>query len=439
MTKTPFAPNFGAALFSSLTPTGQDTLQKHLNASLVREWADNWREWGRPEQVAPDGDWRCWVFLGGRGAGKTRAGAEWVHELALGRGAARIALVGPTFHDVREVMVEGSSGLRSLTRERPRYEASRKRLVWSNGAQAACFSAENPDALRGPQFDAAWCDELCFWSYPEQTLQTLEHGLRLGQRPLMMVTTTPRPVRALKRLLSEPDTVVTRSSTFRNEGNLSPDFIAALDARWAGTVRHRQELLGELIEESEGALWRRAELEWLRERCEGPFDRIVVAVDPPASVGPDADACGIIAAAARGDGLAREAVVLADASVQGAAPHEWAARAAGLARSVGAHAIVAEANNGGEMVRAVLKAAAPEFCVRLVRASEGKRARAEPIAALYAQGRVKHASGFPELEDEMCAFGAEGFGASPDRLDALVWALTDLLLGGAMAPRARIL
>ncbi|MEZ5957914.1 MAG: terminase family protein [Hyphomonadaceae bacterium] len=406
---------------------------------LQQEALNEWSCWTRHEQYAPAGDWRCWVFMGGRGAGKTRAGAEWVHELARTGGARRIALIGPTFHDVREVMVEGSSGLRSLTRERPAYEASRKRLVWSNGAQAACLSAEDPDSLRGPQFDAAWCDELCFWSYPEETLQTLEHGLRLGQHPRMMVTTTPRPVRALKRLLAEPDTVVSRSSTFRNQRNLSPDFIAALDARWSGTVRHRQELLGELIEEPQGALWRRAELERLRERSEGPFDRIVVAVDPPASIGVDADACGIIAAAARGEGLAREAVVLADATVQGATPHEWASRAAELARSVGAHAIVAEANNGGEMVRAVLKAAAPEFYVRLVRASEGKRARAEPIVALYAQRRVKHATAFPDLEDEMCAFGAEGYGASPDRLDALVWALTDLLLGGAMAPRARIL
>ncbi len=186
-------------------------------------------------------------------------------------------------------------------------------------------------------------------------------------------------------------------------------------------------------------MWRRGDIEALRERVEGPFDRVVVAVDPPAGVGPDADACGIIAAGARGEGLGREAIVLADASLQGAAPHVWAARAAELARSVGAHAIVAEANNGGEMVRAVLKAAAPEFYVRLVRASEGKRARAEPIAALYAQGRVKHAAAFPDLEDQMCAFGSDGYGESPDRLDALVWALTDLLLGGAMAPRARML
>lgn len=377
--------------------------------------------------------------MGGRGAGKTRAGAEWVSELARHGHAGRIALIGPTFHDVREVMIEGESGLRSLPRGRPTYEASRRRLVWSNGAQAACLSAEDPESLRGPQFDAAWCDELCFWSYPDETLATLEHGLRLGARPRMMVTTTPRPIRALKRLLAAPDTVVTRSSTWDNEHNVSSDFIAALKARWAGTVRQRQELEGLLIDEPEGALWRRSDIEALRERIEGPFDRIVVAVDPPASIGPDADACGIIAAAARGEGMAREAHVLADASVQGAAPHAWAARAADLARSLGAHAIVAESNNGGEMVRAVLKAAAPEFYVRLVRASEGKRARAEPIASLYAQGRVKHAAAFPGLEDQMCAFGAEGYGESPDRVDALVWALTDLLLGGVAAPRVRML
>jgi phage terminase large subunit-like protein len=439
MMKTPAAKNCNAALLFSLTQIGRDVLLKYLPASLQRALHDDFYWWGRKEQRAPDGDWRCWVFMGGRGAGKTRAGAEWVSELARRGHAGRIALIGPTFHDVREVMIEGESGLRSLPMGRPFYEAGRKRLLWSNGAQAACLSAEDPESLRGPQFDAAWCDELCVWSYPDETLATLEHGLRLGARPRTMVTTTPRPIRALKRLLAAPDTVLTRSSTWDNEENVSPDFVAALTSRWAGTVRHRQELLGELIEEPEGALWRRVELEALRERAEGPFDRIVVAVDPPASIGPNADACGIIAAAGRGEGMVREAVVLADASVQGAAPHVWAARAAELARSVGAHAIVAEANNGGEMVRAVLKAAAPEFYVRLVRASEGKRARAEPIAALYAQGRVKHAAAFPDLEDQMCAFGAEGYGESPDRLDALVWALTDLLLGGAAAPRLRML
>lgn len=410
-----------------------------LPDEVAKGFQDDFYWWAHAPQRQPEGDWRCWVFMGGRGAGKTRAGAEWVSELARSGRAGRIALIGPTFHDVREVMIEGQSGLRSLAYERPIYEASRRRLVWRNGAQAACHSGEDPDALRGPQFDAAWCDEVCFWTYPEKALRTLEHGLRLGPRPRMMVTTTPRPSRMLKRLLEAPDTAVTSTSTFENELNLSADFVAALRERWAGTALHRQEVLGELIEEVEGALWKRADLERLRERAEGPFDRVVVAVDPPASVGADADACGIIAAAARGEGFAREAVVLADASVQGAAPHEWAARAAELARSVGAHAIVAEANNGGEMVRGVLQAAAPGIYVRLVRASEGKRARAEPIAALYAQERVKHAGAFPELEDEMCTFGAEGYGASPDRLDALVWALTDLLCGGAAAPRVRVL
>lgn len=376
--------------------------------------------------------------MGGRGAGKTRAGAEWVAELVRCGRAGRIALVAPTFHDVREVMVEGHSGLRALGGARPTYEASRRRLSWPNGAQAFCFSAEDPEALRGPQFDAAWCDELCFWTHLDETLETLQHGLRLGARPRLMVTTTPQPVRALKRLIAAPDTVVTRSSTWANQANLATDFVASLNERWIGTARQRQELLGELIEDIEGALWRRQQLERLRERPEGVLDKVVVAVDPPASIGPDADACGIIAAGARGEGAARCAYVLADATVQGAAPHEWAARAAELARSVGAVAIVAESNNGGEMVRAVLKAAAPDILVRLVRASEGKRARAEPIAALYAQGRIKHAAAFADLEDEMCGFGGKVLPASPDRVDALVWALTDLMHGGE-GPQMRLL
>jgi len=399
---------------------------------------NDWCAWGRPEQIAPEGDWRAWLFLGGRGAGKTRAGAEWVSAQARYRRAGRIALIAPTFHDVREVMIEGHSGLRSMPDERPAYEAARKRLSWTNGAQAYCFSAEDPESLRGPQFDAAWADELCYWSYPDETMATLELGLRLGGRPRLMVTTTPRPIGALKRLAAAPDTVMTHSATWRNAENLSPSFVAALRRRWDGAARARQEILGELVEDAEGALWKRAELEALRTREHGEIERIVVAVDPPAGMGEGAAACGIVAAGAWGEGYDRRAIVLADASVEGASPQEWAARAAALARTLNASAIVAEANNGGEMVRAVLKAAAPDLYVRLVRASEGKRARAEPIAALYAQGRVKHAAAFPALEDEMCTFGAEGMRRSPDRLDALVWALTDLLLGGAQ-PRLRML
>jgi len=379
---------------------------KSLSALQLELLGREWVFWGRQEQKSPCGDWRAWLFMGGRGSGKTRAGAEWVADLARRRKASRIALIGPTFHDVREVMVEGQSGLRALGGARPVYEASRKRLVWANGVQAFCFSAEDPDSLRGPQFDAAWCDELCYWAHPERTLDTLQHGLRLGQRPRMMVTSTPRPIPALKRLLAARDTVVTRSSTWENAHNVAPDFIAALNERWAGDVRHRQELLGELIEDLEGALWRRSDIEVAPELREGPFDCVVVAVDPPASSGPRSDACGIVAAAAWGEGQARQAIVLADASVQGVQAHVWAARAAELAANVGADLIVAEANNGGELVRAVLRAAAPDLCVGLVHASVGKRARADPIALRYAQKRVKHAAAFAELEDEMCSFGA---------------------------------
>ncbi len=427
-----------AEFFASLPLMALNRILDSLSESDLGQLRHDWEFWGRREQLSPAGGWRAWLFLGGRGAGKTRAGAEWVSAAARAGRAKRIALIGPTFHDVREVMIEGHSGLRSLADERPVFEPSRKRLSWSNGAQAFCFSAEDPEALRGPQFDTAWADELCFWSYPDETMATLEHGLRLGERPKLMLTTTPRPMRALKRLMAAKDTVVTHASTFRNEKNLSPDFVAALRERWAGTARHRREIMGELIEDLDGALWKRADLEALRTREHGAFDRVVVAVDPPVGLGENADACGVIAAGAWGEGPMRQAMVLADASVQGVAPHEWAERAAMLARTVGAVTIVAEANNGGELVRSVLKAAAPELFVRLVRASEGKRARAEPIAALYAQGRVKHAAAFPALEDEMCGFGAEGFSGSPDRLDALVWALTDLLLGGAQ-PRMRML
>ena len=333
--------------------------------------------------------------------------------------------------------MEGPSGLRALAHERPLYEASRKRLLWANGAEAFCFSAEDPESLRGPQFDAAWADELCFWSYPEETLQTLSHGLRLGAQPLLMASTTPRPTRVLKGLMAQPDTVVTRAATWANAENLAPDFIAALNQRWIGSARQRQELLGEVIEDVEGALWRRADLEAARVSDHAPLQRIVVAVDPPAGMGAHVASCGIVAAGCFGQ--PRRAVVLADASAQGLAPHAWAARAAALARALGAEAIVAEGNNGGEMVRSVLRAAAPDIPVRLVCASQGKRARAEPIAAFYAQGRVSHAAAFAALEDEMCSFGGDGFSASPDRLDALVWALTDLLLGPESAPRVRML
>jgi phage terminase large subunit-like protein len=404
-----------------------------LPASLRQAFATDWFWWARPEQRPPAGDWRCWVFMGGRGAGKTRAGAEWVSGLARRGQAGRIALIGPTFHDVREVMIEGQSGVRALPGPRPVYEVTRRRLLWANGAQAACLSAEDPESLRGPQFDAAWCDELCFWAYPERALQTLDHALRIGTDPRMLVTTTPRPIKALRELLAAPGTVMTRAGTMDNALNLSPRFIASLEAQTGGSVRRRQEIMGELIEDCVGALWRRGDIEL--GKLDESYDRFVVAVDPPAGAG----VCGIVAAAGRGVGRETEALVLADASIEGAPPLTWANRAAELARSVGAYTIIAEANNGGEMVRSVLQQAAPELLVRLVHASQGKRTRAEPISAAYAQKRVKHAAVFAELEDEMCSFGSAEFRGSPDRLDALVWALTDLVAAPRPSPSVRIL
>lgn len=432
----PSEPSCGAGLIALLPPNKRELIWKNWSGSERESFLGDWWFWSRLEQRPPDGDWRTWLFLGGRGAGKTRAGAEWVSFRARQGLSQRIALIGPTFHDVREVMVEGSSGLMSLPHERPAYEASRRRLVWRNGTTAQCFSAEDPESLRGPQFDAVWCDELCYWTYPDETLSTLAHALRLGREPLKLVTTTPRPMPALKRLMAEPGVAITRSQTWRNGANLAPGFIAALRESWTGSVRERQELLGELIEDQTGALWTRASIEAARNTKWEQPERIIVAIDPPVSLGPSADACGIIGAGAWGAGGARRAVVMADASVQGLAPNDWAERAATLARAIGASEIIAEANNGGELVRAVLALAAPDIVIRLVRASLSKRARAGPAAIYYAQGRVAHMSRFAELEDEMCSFGAPGFAGSPDRLDALVWALTELL-GGGEGPRLR--
>jgi len=384
-----------------------------------------WNEQAHDAQRAPEVDWRTWVFLGGRGAGKTRAGAEWLDALARAEDGLRLALVAPTLHDVREVMVAGASGVLNLPRaDRPRWETTRRRLVWTNGSTAQAFSAEDPESLRGPQFHGAWADEFCAWRRPGAVLPLLRMGLRLGADPRLAVTTTPKPIPALRRLLAEPGCVVTRSATAANAGALSPVFLDSLRALYGGTRLYAQELEGVVIE-GEGALWRAEELA----RCRGPaparFDRVVVAVDPPASAG--GDACGIVAAAR----LDQRAYVLEDATAGGLSPLGWARRAAEAARRWGAAVIVAEANQGGDMVRSTLALAGATTPVRLAHAGRSKRARAEPVAALYEQGRVTHCGAFPALEEELMALGAEGGPGegSPDRADALVWALSELMLG----------
>ncbi len=348
-------------------------------------------------------------MLGGRGAGKTRAGAEWVRAMVAGtppyatRPHGRIALVGESWHDAREVMVEGESGLLRITPrcERPEWMASRKRLEWPSGAVGEVFSADDPDSLRGPQFEAAWCDELAKWRYAEASFDMLQFGLRLGSRPRQLITTTPRPLPLIKRLLGDPHTRVTRAPTRANAAHLSPVFLETVVARYAGTRQGRQELDGELIEDRPDALWSREAIERVRVAAAPPMVRIVVAIDPPGSSRPGADACGIVAA---GRSAAGDYYVLEDVSSDRLSPAAWAARAIALYHRLEADAIIAEVNMGGEMVRAVLHETDAAIPVREVRASRGKFVRAEPVAALYEQGRVRHVGCFPLLEDEMCEF-----------------------------------
>ncbi len=399
----------------------------------------------RPPLHAANGSpWLTWLLIGGRGAGKTRAGAEWVRAQALGlppfaqRPVARIALVGETEHDVREVMVEGVSGLLAVHRrgERPAWVPSRRRLEWTNGAVAYAFSAEDPESLRGPQFGCAWSDELAKWRYAEAAFDMLQFGLRLGANPRQLVTTTPRPTALIKRLIADPSTVVTRAPTRANAFHLAPTFLKTVMARYAGTRLGRQELDGEIIDDRPDALWSRTLIERCRIAAAPDCGRIVVAVDPPASSGKRADACGIVAAGLAADGTV---CVLADDTVAGVTPAAWAAKAIALWRRLEADALVAEVNQGGDMVRAVIHEVDAAVPVIAVRATRGKWLRAEPVAALYEQGRVVHAGAFPALEDEMCDFASNGLssGRSPDRLDALVWAVTALALTARSGPRVR--
>lgn len=405
--------------------------------------SEEWIAKARPDQLPPDGDWRTWLLLGGRGAGKTRAGAEWVHGLVHGyppfckKAVGVIALIGETLSDVREVMIEGVAGICSLSRhDRPRYEASRKRLLWDNGAVAYAFSAEDPESLRGPQFGAAWGDEAGKWRYAEATYDMLQFGLRLGTKPRSLMTTTPKPTPLIKRLLADQSVIVSRASTHDNAVNLAPNFITALEQAYGGTRLGRQELDGELIEDVEGALWRRPQLESIRREPPQHLVRICVSVDPPASSHDKSDACGIIVAALDADGFGW---VLEDATVQGAQPEEWAAVAIRCFEAHRADTIIAEINQGGDMVTSVLRAVDPKVPVQTVRANRGKWLRAEPVAALYAQGRIRHVRGLAQLEDEMCAMTPNGKsgGHSPDRVDALVWALIILMLGDSAAPKIR--
>lgn len=396
--------------------------------------------WALPHQVPPEGDWTSWVILGGRGAGKTRAGAEWVRALvegptpeAPGR-ARRVALVGETYDQALAVMVKGESGLIACSPPDriPRWIAGERRLEWPNGAEARLYSAHDPEALRGPQFDAAWADELAKWPRGQETWDMLQFALRLGDHPRQVVTTTPRNVGVLKALLARESTVVTQAATEANRAHLAPSFLREVRARYGQTRLGRQELDGELLEDAEDGLWTRVRLDGLRTDRVPDGARVIVAVDPPVTGHAGSDACGIVAVAVVERGAPHDwtAVVLEDASVAAASPQQWAEAAAAAYHRHGAARMVAEVNQGGDLVTMLMRQVDPHVNVRAVRAKTGKTARAEPVAALYEQGRVRHLGVLAALEDEMCLMTLRGYAGtgSPDRVDALVWAVTEGLL-----------
>ena len=413
---------------------------------LLSEFAFYCHDHQLPPLLASNGEpWSTWLLIGGRGAGKTRAGAEWVKSIANapkqdGEGERRIALIGETEHETREVMIEGVSGLLAVHPRdaRPVWVPSRRRVEFSSGAIAQAFSAEDPESLRGPQFSAAWADELAKWRHAEATFDMLQFGLRLGARPRQVITTTPRPTALLKRLIADPASALTHAPTKANAYHLSPAFIDNVVKRYDGTRLGRQELDGEIIDDRPDGLWSRGMIEMCRVAAAPDLQRIVVAVDPPASTGKGADACGLVAAGRAENGIA---YVIADETVAGLSPAGWAAKAIALWRRLQADALVVEVNQGGDMVRAVIGEADRTVPVIAVRASRGKWLRAEPVAHLYEQGRVKHAGVFPALEDEMCDFGLDGLssGRSPDRLDAMVWAVSHLTFAARPGPRVRAL
>ena len=431
----------GAAWLASAAPEEVDEFLAGLSDNALASLPWIFEFWALPHQLPPRGDWKSWVIMGGRGAGKTRAGSEWVRRKVEGATpeapgeCSRVALIGETFDQTREVMVFGDSGILACSPpdRRPVWEASRRRLVWPNGATATVFSAHEPEALRGPQFDAAWVDELAKWKKAEDTWDMLQFALRLGTHPQQVVTTTPRNVEVLKRILQSASTVTTHAPTDANRAYLAESFLAEVETRYGGTRLGRQELEGLLLDDVEGALWTTAMVEGCRVDRLPELDRVVVAVDPAVTGGAASDECGIVVAGVVTSGEPKDwrAYVLEDATVRGG-PTEWARAAIAAMDRHKAERLVAEVNQGGDLIESVVRQIDPLVPFRGLRAARGKAIRAEPVAALYEQGRVKHLRGpsLGALEDQMCRMtlrGYEGKG-SPDRLDALVWAIHELMI-----------
>lgn len=453
-TSMPSGTRFGAGWISSAEPRVQAEFLDSLTGPELAGLPYLFEFWALEHQLPPEGDWRSWVILGGRGAGKTRAGAEWVRAQVEGAGprdpgrARRVALIGETLDQAREVMVFGESGILACSPpdRRPDWIATRRMLVWPNGATAQVFSAHEPEALRGPQFDAAWVDELAKWKRGQDAWDMLQFGLRLGDNPQACITTTPRSTPALRDLLSRPSTVTTHAPTEANRAHLAEGFLDEVRRRYAGTRLGRQELDGILLSDAEGALWTDAALAAAQVDAVPVCDRVVVAVDPPVTGHRASDDCGIVVVGVTMKGPPQDwrAYVIEDATVSAASPADWARAAVAAYHRHSAERLVAEVNQGGALVEQVVRQIEPLISYKAVRATRGKVMRAEPAAALYEQGRVFHARGLGDLEDQMCQMTTRGFQGqgSPDRVDALVWALHEALVEPVAkwrAPRLRML
>ena len=400
-------------------------------AALTNEEAESlifdWSFWARPEQLPPVKDFKTWLLMSGRGFGKTRSGAEYVRMMVQSGTWGRVALIGKTPADVRDTMIEiGDSGILATSPPwfKPVYEPSKRRLTWPNGAIGIVYSGEEPDQLRGPQHHGAWDDELAKHKYPQETWDNLMFGLRLGDNPQVVVTTTPRPIPTIKQIVADPTTVITRGHTLANKANLPESFLKFILGKYEGTRLGRQELAGEILDDNPNALWQRAKIDELRVRKCPDLSRIVVGVDPEATSGENSAETGIIVAGIAPVETKIHGFVLDDMSIK-ATPSGWANAAITAYYKHKADLIIAEDNNGGEMVEYTIRSLDDRVPVKRIHASRGKYTRAEPISALYEQGKVHHVGFFPELEDQMCEWTVGG--KSPDRLDAMVWAITELI------------
>lgn len=408
------------------TPEDQENLMSAMEKVDISEndFLYNWELFARPSQLPPETDWLYWLLLAGRGFGKTRAGAEWVRNQVEEHGKKRIALVGATAADVRDIMVEGESGILAISPpwNYPLYIPSKTKLVWPNGAVAKTYSAEKPDRLRGPQHDCAWADELASWQRMQDTWDMLMFGLRLGDKPTCVITATPRPLKLIKKLVKDKDTVVTGGDTFENQANLAPAFFSRIIQKYKGTRLGRQEIFAEILEDNPDALFNRNIIDEYRVDYVPELKLVNVGVDPAVTSNENSDDTGIIVA---GKDKKNHYYVMYDYTCH-TTPEKWARKCVNAYNDHQANRIVPEVNNGGDMVRALMKAVDSSVRVKSVRATRGKALRAEPISALYEQGKVHHVGIFSKLEDEMCSWSPDLNEDSPDRLDALVWALTDL-------------